>query len=89
MELRWGLTSLGDAPSGFEYRYKLTVVADSAFTNWRSVGGQARSVTIPGNRLITGADYTFEVRSFGSGVMGSVATTDSGTARYTHRTRGC
>ena len=89
--LVWDLTPGEARPSGFEYRHKATALAGSVFTRWEDgvVRGGTQSVTIRGNHLINGAEYRFEVRSFGPGVAGSAGTTDSVTARYRHRARGC
>ena len=94
MTVTWSLTSLGgDTPTGFRLRYKPTAV--TGFGNdysqeWQMVQGGAsvRSITIT-RALINDAEYTFEVRSFTSTVQGSNATTDSATATYLHRTKGC
>ena len=91
--LSWGLASLGDAPSGFKYRYKPTALLGNApFTDsdWVTVrgGATARSVTITGN-LINNVDYTFEVASYSRQVAESEATTESTTAVYRQKTRDC
>ena len=72
VRLRWSLTTSGDIPAGFKYRYKPTALADTEFTAWVTASGgpSARSVTITGN-LINNAQYTFEVASYTSQVAES------------------
>ena len=90
VRLRWSLTTSGDIPAGFKYRYKPTALADTEFTAWVTASGgpSARSVTITGN-LINNAQYTFEVASYTSQVAQRTATTASKTAVYRQKTRGC
>ena len=59
VRLRWSLTTSGDIPAGFKYRYKPTALADTEFTAWVTASGgpSARAVTITGN-LINNAQYT-------------------------------
>ena len=93
VRLSWDLTSLGENPSGFKYRYKPTALLDNApFTDsdWVTApgGSSARSVTITDN-LINSAGYTFEVASYSSQVVESEATTERATTVYRQKTRGC
>ena len=93
VRLSWDLTTQGENPSGFKYRYKPTVLLGNApFTDsdWITArgGSSARSVTITGN-LINNADYTFEVASYSPRVEERAATTDRATAVYRQKTRGC
>ena len=73
VRLSWDLTTQGENPSGFKYRYKPTVLLGNApFTDsdWVTArgGSSARSVTIAAN-LINNADYTFEVASYSPRVV--------------------
>ena len=83
--LRWSATVGRQAGSGFEYRYKPTVFADTGFTAWQAAPGgtEARAVTIP--NLINNVEYMFEVRSIGS----SGGATEIHTIVYQHRVKDC
>ncbi len=83
--LRWGALVGRQAGSGFEYRYKPVVVADTGFTTWEAAPGgtDARTVTIL--NLINNVEYMFEVRSIGS----SGGATETHTIVYQHRVRDC
>ena len=83
--LRWSATVGRQAGSGFEYRYKPVVVADTGFTAWQAAPGgtEARAVTIP--NLINNVEYMFEVRSIGS----TGDATEIHTIVYQHRVKDC
>ena len=84
--LRWSATVGSQAGSGFEYRFKPVVVADTGFSTWQAAPGgtDARTVTVP--NLINNVEYLFEVRSIGS--SGSEAT-ETHTIVYQHRVKDC
>ena len=86
VSLRWGVLVGSQQATGFEYRYKPTVFADTRFTAWQSApgGSEAREVTVPGN-LINNVEYMFEGRSIGSGSVDI----QSYSMLYQHRVKDC